>query len=135
MLLVLLLMGVVGCSTVDSRIASNPAVWEALSEEQQEQIREGRIYPGMTKEAAYLAFGSPQRVNEGMSDGVAYVEWVYTQTRSREVPDWEYRRVRRGDTIGVESVYSPIRVSEVEPYRSIRFVDGVVVEWKQPRRR
>ena len=54
-----------GCSTVESRIQSNPQVYGLLSPADQALVRQGRIREGLPKAAVYLAWGGPDRIRSG----------------------------------------------------------------------
>ena len=53
----LLVLFLTGCSTVESRIKSNPQVYGLLSPADQALVRQGRIREGLPKAAVYLALG------------------------------------------------------------------------------
>jgi outer membrane protein assembly factor BamE (lipoprotein component of BamABCDE complex) len=51
-----------GCSTVESRIKSNPQLYASLSPADQALVRQGQIRVGMSKGAVFLAWGNPDRI-------------------------------------------------------------------------
>ena len=51
-----------GCSTVESRIKSNPQIYTSLSAADQALVRQGQIREGMSKAAVFLAWGNPDRI-------------------------------------------------------------------------
>ena len=77
-----------GCSTVESRIQSNPQVYGLLSPADQALVRQGRIREGLPKAAVYLAWGSPDRIRSGVRLGHTFEAWTYTTLRSefRSIP-------------------------------------------------
>ena len=79
-----------GCSTVESRIQSNPQVYGLLSPADQALVRQGRIREGLPKSAVYLAWGSPDRIRSGVRLGHTFEAWTYTTLRSEFVPDYNY---------------------------------------------
>ena len=90
-----------GCSTPESRIRKNPAVFARLAPEQQDQIRKGQIAVGFDQEMVELALGEPDHITtrttaEGMSE-----TWRYT---TYDLPDgmplyrgWYHRYYYWGD--------------------------------------
>ena len=82
----LLLVFLAGCSTVESRIQSNPRVYASLSPTDQALVRQGRIREGLPKGAVYLAWGRPDRLRSGVRSGQAFEAWTYTTLRSEFVP-------------------------------------------------
>lgn len=87
----LLLLGLLlisaGCSTVESRIRANPAVFASLSPDQA-LVRQGSVRPGLPKTAVYIAWGSPDHTRTGFRKGHPFEAWVYTQIRSIYAPDY-----------------------------------------------
>jgi len=53
---------VAGCSTPSSRIANSPGVFNALTPEQQDLVKQGKVAPGFSMDAVKLAIGDPSRV-------------------------------------------------------------------------
>jgi hypothetical protein len=68
----LLYVFLVGCSTVDSRIHSNPQTFASLSPADQAVVRQGGVREGMPKAAVYLSWGRPDRVRYGSRVGVPF---------------------------------------------------------------
>ncbi len=60
--LLLALALLAGCSSPDSRIARNRAVFDRLPAEVQQKIRNGQVEVGYTPEMVQLALGEPDRV-------------------------------------------------------------------------
>ena len=79
-----------GCSTVESRIKSNPQIYASFSTADQALIRQGQIREGMPKGAVFLAWGNPDRIRSGVRLGHSFEAWVYTTTRSTVFPDYYY---------------------------------------------
>jgi outer membrane murein-binding lipoprotein Lpp len=67
-----------GCSTVSSRIEGNRAAFDQLSPKDQALVSQGRIAPGMSQQAVYIAWGQPQQKAIGMVREIATESWVYT---------------------------------------------------------
>jgi hypothetical protein len=79
-----------GCSTVESRIKSDPQVYGSLSPANQALVRQGRIAEGMPKAGVFLAWGNPDRIRSGLRYGNPFEVWVYTTTRTTVSPDYGY---------------------------------------------
>lgn len=68
----------VGCaSTPEKRIAANPEIFEALSEDQQNIVRQGHIDVGFTPEAVQLALGKPDEVVKRRTSDGEEVSWIF----------------------------------------------------------
>ena len=67
-----------GCSTIDSRIQSNPAAFDQLSPKDRALVSQGKIAPGMSQQAVYIAWGQPQQKAIGVVGKAATETWVYT---------------------------------------------------------
>lgn len=63
-------------SSPESRIAERRAVFEALTAEQQADVRHGVIRKGFTADMVYVALGRPSQV-EKISDGIPAEKWIY----------------------------------------------------------
>jgi hypothetical protein len=89
-LVALLASFVAGCSTVESRIKSNPQIYASFSPADQALVRQGQIREGMPKAAVFLAWGNPDRIRSGVRLGHPFEAWVYTTTRATVLPDYYY---------------------------------------------
>ncbi len=71
-----------GCATPDARIKSNPAAFNALPPEMQENVRKGRVDIGYPKSAVRIALGPPDReYTRRTADGLVEV-WSYIGVRT-----------------------------------------------------
>lgn len=70
------------CSTPESRIQSNPAVFATLSPADQQLIREGKVAIGFTQEMVRLALGDPDRVYTRTDANGVSESWSYTTYES-----------------------------------------------------
>lgn len=71
-----------GCASPETRIGQNTELFDRLSPEQQQLIREGRVALGFTPEMVYLAVGEPDRKwTRTDADGRSQV-WTYTTYES-----------------------------------------------------
>jgi hypothetical protein len=69
-------------STVERRIEKNPALYSALSAQDQQLVRQRQLREGMTKDAVFLAVGRPDRVAAGRKNGKDYERWTYLDTQT-----------------------------------------------------
>ncbi len=96
-------LGMGGCSTPESRIRDNPAIFARLTPAQQDLIRKGQIAIGFDPEMVQLALGDPDHITTRTdATGVSEV-WRYT---TYESPDgmilyrgWYHRYYYWGDPL------------------------------------
>lgn len=81
--IILGIAALVGCSTVDSRIARNRAAFESWPLEIREQVAAGKIDLGFTREQARMALGEPDRVFTRTTVDGAEEVWSYRERRPR----------------------------------------------------
>ena len=81
-LLAVLVSFLAGCSTIESRIQSNPQAYASLSPADQALVRSGHIREGLPQSAVFIAWGAPDRTRSGVRNGRPYEAWIYTTTRS-----------------------------------------------------
>jgi hypothetical protein len=95
--LAVLALALSGCSTVESRIEKNPAVFAALPAAEQALVREGKIREGMSREAVGIAWGRPDDRTLGSRDGQTFEEWIYLTYSSYPVARYDYDPICYGD--------------------------------------
>lgn len=118
-----------GCSTPESRIRSNPAVFSRLTPEQQNLIRNGQIAVGFDQEMVELALGDPDHIiTRTDAKGVSEI-WRYT---TYDLPDgmplyrgWYHRYYYWGDPMFPYYLDYPYR-QEHDHFR-VTFKGGKVV--------
>jgi hypothetical protein len=74
----LTLLLLAGCSTINSRIEANSAVFGALPLETQEKIRKGIVEVGYTPEMVYIAMGDPTEKRSSRSASRDRETWIYS---------------------------------------------------------
>jgi len=100
-LLLLALLLLAGCETLNSRLARNQGVLRTLPAQHQALIQQGRIEVGFTPTEVYLAWGAPSRKAITKNAGGDSETWYYTATQSEtfyqeeRYYDWEYGVWRR----------------------------------------
>ena len=72
------LLLIVSCAnTVERRIERNPQLFQQLSAQDQQLVREQKLREGMSREAVFLAIGRPDRVSTGRRNGKNFERWTY----------------------------------------------------------
>jgi hypothetical protein len=66
-----------GCSTPESRIARQPELFNRLTPDQQQMIRDGRVGVGFDMEMVKLALGEPDRIRERTDANGRTEVWSY----------------------------------------------------------
>ena len=65
------------CSTIESRISENPEIYRNLSSRDQALVNQGEIRYGMSRNAVWLAWGSPDFKVIGNMRGHSTETWIY----------------------------------------------------------
>jgi hypothetical protein len=65
------------CSTVESRISEHPQIYRNLSSRDQALVNQGHIRAGMSTQAVWLAWGSPDSRVIGNMRGHSTETWIY----------------------------------------------------------
>ena len=108
-----------GCGTTGGRISQHPEMYQSLSPRDQALVSQGQIRPGMTMDAVWLAWGTPdQKIPDNM-DG-------------RPTETWVYLRYETPPSYGGPYYYGPFDWSYippkfVHPSRGVTFSNGRVV--------
>ncbi len=66
-----------GCSTTETRISGHLEIYQSLSSRDQALVSQGQIRDGMSPNAVYLAWGSPDRKIVGNMRGRPTETWLY----------------------------------------------------------
>ena len=109
----------VGCATTQSRISQHPEMYQRLSARDQALVSQGQIRGGMTMDAVWLAWGTPdQKIPDNM-DG-------------RPTETWLYLRYQTPPSYGAPYYYGPFDWSYIPPKfpypsKGVTFADGKVV--------
>lgn len=64
-------------SPIERRVTSNPQLFQKLSVSHQSAVRNGEVKEGMSKDAVFLAWGRPNRIQTGRRNGQALERWSY----------------------------------------------------------
>ena len=120
-----------------SRISMRPDVYERLSENEKQLVRNGEIAKGMGRDAVALAWGSPSAEVDGLRNGRRMQRWDYNGSEpvytnrifggysSGVYGPYGYSGIGAG--IGPEVTYLPVREA------SVWFIGGRVDEWERIR--
>jgi hypothetical protein len=65
------------CSTTETRISGHPEIYQTLSTKDQALVSQGQIRAGMSQNAVWLAWGSPDRKIVGNMRGRPTETWIY----------------------------------------------------------
>ena len=71
------IMTLTSCSTTEARISQHPEMYQRLSPGEQALVSQGQIRPGMTMDAVWLAWGTPDQEIPGRVRGDRTETWVY----------------------------------------------------------
>ena len=59
------------------RVEHHPELFSKLTEKDKQEVRQGRVHEGMSKDAVFLAWGKPSHVSMGKRDGKTFERWQY----------------------------------------------------------
>jgi hypothetical protein len=142
------------CETTENRISKNPEIYQRLSANDQAVVSRGQIRPGMSQNAVWLAWGSPERKITGNMRGHATETWIYITYETAPYPYWgpygpwgwgygfgpgvAFVRTRHrghgfiffGDPFYDPFYYAYIPPSIPVPYKTVTFVNGRVVSFQ-----
>jgi hypothetical protein len=141
-----------GCSTTESRISEHRDLFNSLSPNDQALVSRGEIRSGMSQNAVWLAWGSPDQKAVGSMRGRSTETWIYMNTTSYPYPyHYPYygyggyggfrgvgvvrfhhrnRFVFFGDPFYDPFYYSYIPPSVSYPYKTVTFANGRVMSFQ-----
>lgn len=107
------------CGTPGTRISQHPDIYQRLSSRDQALVSQGQIRPGMTMDAVWLAWGTPEQKIPGYG-------------RGRPTETWVYLRYETPPSYGVPYYYGPFDWSYIPPKfpypsKGVTFANGRVV--------
>jgi len=68
-----------GCATTEARISKHPEMYQRLSPRDQALVSQGQIRPGMSMDAVWLAWGTPDQKIPGERRGRPTETWMYVR--------------------------------------------------------
>ena len=122
------------CSTIESRISENPEIYRNLSSRDQALVNQGQIRYGMSRNAVWLAWGSPDSKVIGNMRGHSTETWIYVHYAT--YPYYPYYGPYDpgfgffGDPFYDPFYYSLIPPSIPYPYKTVTFSNGRVVSFQ-----
>jgi hypothetical protein len=144
-----------GCSTTESRISEHRDLFNTLSPNDQALVSRGQIRVGMSQNAVWLAWGSPDQKAAGAMRRRETETWIYMNTTSYGYPYGGYpyggypygyggfgggvgvvrfhhhsRFVFFGDPFYDPFYYSYIPPSVSYPYKTVTFSNGRVLSFQ-----
>jgi hypothetical protein len=144
-----------GCETLDNRISEHSDMFNSLSPRDQALVRQGQIRSGMSTNAVWLAWGSPEQKANGEMRGRPTETWIYIENRyapygSAYYPYYGYgpgfyggfggggffrthghgRFVFFGDPFYDPFYYSYIPPTISIPYKTVTFSNGRVMSFQ-----
>src|SRR6266571_6578415 len=85
---------IASCETTENRISKHPEIYQGLSASDQALVSRGQIRPGMSPNAVWLAWGSPERKITGNMRGHPTETWIYVNYETAPYPyygrQWGY---------------------------------------------
>jgi hypothetical protein len=91
----------VGCATTQSRISQHPEMYQRLSARDQALVNQGQIRRGMSMDAVWLAWGTPDQKIPDMGP--------------RSTETWLYLRYQSPPSYGAPYYYGPFDWSYIPP--------------------
>jgi hypothetical protein len=132
------------CSTVETRISRHPEIYQNLSPSDQGLVSQGKIRPGISPNAVWLAWGSPDQKVLGNMRGHSTETWIYVNYVTPYGYDYGYPYWGYGYPYGYGGrsffffgspyydpfFYSYIPPSIPYPYRTVTFSNGRVMSFQ-----
>ena len=115
-----------GCSTPQTRIRSNPEVFNSLPAAEQALIQQGKVAVGFTPDMVKLAVGEPDRVYTRTEATGKSEAWVYTSYSSHGGAMMYYRGFYHRRYPGQYAYWMDYNDREVVERYRVTFKDGKV---------
>lgn len=132
---------VAGCATrgelIARRIGEKAAFFASLPPEKQNQLRAGKVVPGDTRDAVWIAYGNPDRMFQRVSGTGTNEVWSYLSDDVSYIdspqPVYHPVRLSRGRTLWC---YDTVWATDVyhHPYEYLRieFHEGKIIALETP---
>lgn len=75
-----------GCATPEQRISDHPEIFQTLSPRDQELVKAGKIREGMSQNAVWVAWGTPDQKATGVARGTPVETWIYNEYTYANAP-------------------------------------------------
>ena len=125
-----ILCGVVGCSTPESRLRERPEAFSNMADNLRSAALKGEIQKGMGADAVYVALGPPARITSNIKDGKKVDLWIYTRVESEEISGLQGGGESFDPHAPTYRRYSPIKLTHPRDDFEVQFEDGKVVNWR-----
>ena len=122
------LLLVLGCSSPAKRVEERRALFDGYQPSVQASIRAGRVSPGMTEDAVWMALGDPDQSSIESTEAADVLIWLYTRSRPGfgvSVGGGSYGGTSVGGGVGVG------RPAEKDSEAVVHFQGGVVTYVRQ----
>jgi hypothetical protein len=122
------------CSTIESRISQHPEIYRNLSSRDRALINQGHIRAGMSGNAAWLAWGSPDSKIIGNMRGHFTETWIYVHYANPYYYPY-YGPYAPGFGFFGDPFYDPFYYSLIPPsipypYKIVTFSNGRVMSFQ-----
>ena len=118
------------CSTPQTRISEHPDLYQSLSHRDRALVGEGQVRIGMSRTAAWLAWGSPDRKIIGNMGGGPTETWVYVYYATCPYYPFEPLDEYFGAPLFDPFCYSWFPPSIPYPGKLVTFAHGKVVSYQ-----
>jgi hypothetical protein len=106
-----------GCATPETRISEHPDLYHSLSPSDQALVTQGQIRPGMSRNAVWLAWGSPDQKILGNMRGRTTETWLYVYYSSYPYYPYYGPYYPYGPGIGYTLGYTTVSTSKETVHR------------------
>lgn len=127
------LIALAGCSTPETRIAKQPELFNRLTAEQQQMIREGRVGLGFDMDMVKLSLGEPDRIRERIDASGKSEVWSYIQYETNDGALLYRGWYHRGWGSPFYPYYMTVPGRRERSHDEVVFRDGKVVSVEQER--
>ena len=125
---------VTSCSTVESRISQHPEIYQNLSSRDQALVNQGQLRSGMSVNAVWLAWGSPDSKVIGNMRGHSTETWIYLDYALYPYYYPYYGPYAPGFGFFGDPFYDPFYYSLIPsipyPYKVVTFSNGRVMSFQ-----
>jgi hypothetical protein len=123
------------CSTIESRVSEHPEIYRNLSSRDQALVNQGHLRTGMSANAVWLAWGSPDFKVIGNMRGHSTETWIYVHYATYPYYYPYYGPYGPGFGFFGDPFYDPFYYSLIPPsipypYKTVTFSNGRVVSFQ-----
>jgi hypothetical protein len=123
------------CSTIESRISEHPEIYRSLSSRDQALVNQGQLRAGMSANAVWLAWGSPDSKVIGNMRGHSTETWIYVDYAIYPYYYPYYGPYASGFGFFGDPFYDPFYYSLIPPsiaypYQVVTFSNGRVMSFQ-----